>query len=161
MPLSRLPGPLGPSWLSSCVELSVTYLVSLTVCYLPRPQALCDVNLSHLFGTEIATISDSAPGMGFFCILLTVKSGLCAGEGASCHGPPCLDQTTKPELGWRGGKEVIVGINSRLKAGVPVFFPKVQQSFLKNILRVLYAFDYILKWLFLAILPSFVISFYI
>lgn len=31
--------------LSSCVELSVTFLASLTVCYLPWPQALCDVTL--------------------------------------------------------------------------------------------------------------------
>lgn len=123
----------GPSCLFSCVELSVTFLASLTVCYLPRPQALCDVNLSHLCGTGIATISDSARGMGFFCILLTVKSGLCAGEGATCHGPPCPGQTPKPELGGRGDKEVIVGISSRLKGQSPSILPQSSVVFLEKV----------------------------
>lgn len=150
------------SCLSSCVELSVTFLASLTVCYLPWPQALCDVTLSPLFGTGTATISDSARGMGFFCILLTVKSGLCAcaGEGASCHGPPCPGQTTKPELGWRGDKEGTAGISPRLEGQSPsCSIPKFSGLSWKSILQVLYAFDCIPKWLFLTILPSFVVSF--
>lgn len=105
------------------------------VCYLPRPQALCDVTLSPLFGTGTATISDSARGMGFFCILLTVKSGLCAcaGEGASCHGPPCPGQTTKPERGWRGDKEGTAGISSRLEGQSPGVLSQSSVVFLEKV----------------------------
>ena len=67
------------------------------------------------------------------CILLLIKSAHSAGEAASFHSPPCPGRTTKLELGWRKGKEVIDGISSRLQFHrVLVFFPKVQKSSLNK-----------------------------
>lgn len=127
-----------------CVELSVTFLASLTVCYLPWPQALCDVTLRLCLELEPLPFL-TVPVAWAFSAFSSQSSQVCVlvlERVLAVMGHPALVR-----LPTRAGVEGRQGGDSwdQPQARRPesqLFYPKVQWSFWKK-----YFASFICLWL--------------